>query len=291
MESLIKVASIVAFLFFSNESLSQAQPCPTTAAYGENSDAGRRAMVNGISLYYETYGTGSPLLVIHGNGGSIRSMRCQIAHFSRSHRVIAADSRAHGKSEDGTARLTYELMAEDLAKLLMHENIDATDIIGHSDGGIIALLLAINHPTRVKSLVVSGPNLRSDKSAMFAWNFDMYARDVKEAKAMLAKGDRSKNWERVKRWNELMIEEPNIHARELRRIKSPTLILGSDDDAVRPEHFLEIYRNISQPHLGIIPGATHFIHREEYELYNLLADRFLSKPFSRPTSKQVLENR
>jgi alpha-beta hydrolase superfamily lysophospholipase len=99
----------------------QPQPCPLPAAYGD-ATAGHFAVVNGIRMYYETYGGGPSLLLIHGNGGSIYGMRCQISYFSPSYRVIVADSRSHGKSEDGTSGLTYEQIADDLAaKVACHK--------------------------------------------------------------------------------------------------------------------------------------------------------------------------
>src|SRR5215831_4119289 len=140
--------TLIALLFLlasTSQAAGQQRPCQTSVAYGNNADAGHSAKVNGISMYYEIYGSGPPLVLIHGNGGSIASMRCQIEYFSRSHRVIAADSRSHGKTQDGTVRLTYELMADDLAALLDEMKIDKVEIIGQSDGGILALLIAIRH--------------------------------------------------------------------------------------------------------------------------------------------------
>ena len=78
-----------------------AQRCPEAPPYGNDPVAGHFAQVNGISLYYETHGNGAPLLLIHGNGGSVNSVRCQIAYFSRSRRVVIADSRSHGRSDAG----------------------------------------------------------------------------------------------------------------------------------------------------------------------------------------------
>src|SRR5262249_13420330 len=202
-------------------------------------------------------------------------------------RVIAADSRSHGKTQDETARLTYELMADDLAALLDEMKIDKVDIIGQSDGGILALLIAIRHPSLVKALVASGPNLRPD--AVVPWDIPLNRNDLNEAKTMPARGDRSKDWARVKLHNELMMTEPRIPVSQLQRIKAPALILGGDDDLIKLEHLIEIYRNIPQAQLGIFPGATHFIPQGEYELYNSTAERFLTHPFTRPTSKQALE--
>jgi pimeloyl-ACP methyl ester carboxylesterase len=138
----------------------QEQACPTPVAYGQNAAAGHTAKVNGIAIYYETCGSGPPLLLIHGNGGSIFSMRCQIPFFSASYMVIAADSRSHGKTEDGSGRLTHEQMADDLAGLLDTMHVDSVDVIGQSDGGILPLLLALRHPAKVRALVASSPNLR-----------------------------------------------------------------------------------------------------------------------------------
>jgi pimeloyl-ACP methyl ester carboxylesterase len=93
-----------------------------------------------------------------------------------------------------------------------------------------------------------------------------------EANAMIAKGDRSQNWSRIKRWNELMLMEPDIAVAALHRIQAPVLISGADDDLPRAQ-------------LSIMPGATHFLNQEEYERYNQLAERFLTSPFVRPSTK------
>lgn len=268
----------------------QTQPCSASAAYGQNSSAGHFAEVNGIRMYYEAYGTGPSLLLIHGNGGSIYGMRCQIAYFSRSYHVIAADNRAHGKTADGEGSLTYEQMADDLAALLEQLKVNSVDIIGQSDGGILGLLLAIRHPSKVSKLVASGPNLRSDTTALSAWVFPIMRADLDQANAMIAKGDHSQNWERVKLWNELMLNEPHIAVADLHKIQAPALIMGGDADVITLEHLIEIYRNIPKAHLAILPGATHFIHQKEYERYNSIAERFLREPFTRPTAKQEIEN-
>jgi pimeloyl-ACP methyl ester carboxylesterase len=269
--------------------IGQPQPCPTEFHYGENPVAGHFAVVNGIRMYYEIYGGGPPLLLIHGNGGSIWGMRCQIAHFSHSYRVIAADNRAHGKSDDGRGPLRYEQMADDLASLLTEIKVDSADIIGQSDGAILALLLAIHHPRIVKKIVANAPNLRPDETAIAAWAFPLMQKALDEANAMIEKGDRSRNWSRIKRWNELMLNEPHISLDELRRIQVPILISGADDDIIRTEHLFEIYRNLPRTQLAIMPGATHDLHQHQYEPFNAIAERFLKTPFARPTTRQEIE--
>src|SRR5689334_21046487 len=142
----------------------QSKP-PATAApaaavtYGANPAAGRTFTHDGVTLYYEVYGTGQPLLIVHGNGGSIGDVRNQIAHFRKRYQVIAMDSRDHGRSTDSAEPLTYEKMTDDLAALIDHLKLGAVDVLGWSDGGIEALLLGVRHPAKVKKLVAMAANL------------------------------------------------------------------------------------------------------------------------------------
>ena len=99
-------------------------------------------------MYCEIYGEGQPLLIIHGNGGSIAGFKNQIPVFAQKHKVIVADNRAQGKSADKGDSLSYEMMADDFAALLNHLKINSTNAIGWSDGGIIAFLLAIRNPEK-----------------------------------------------------------------------------------------------------------------------------------------------
>lgn len=122
----------------------QQKPVP----YGNNPAAGRYYDVRGIKMYCEVYGKGKPLLLIHGNGGDISAFYKNIPYFSKKYMVIAVDSRAHGKSTDPRDSLTFEMMADDFAGLLDAMHIDSSYVIGWSDGGINALLLAMRHPDK-----------------------------------------------------------------------------------------------------------------------------------------------
>jgi pimeloyl-ACP methyl ester carboxylesterase len=114
--------------------------------YGDNKDAGNYAVLNGVNLYYEIYGIGNPLVLIHGNGGNIAGMKYQIEYFARSYKVIAIDCRGRGKSELGKDSLTYMQMTGDVASLLDYLHLDSAYVIGRSDGGIIGLLMGIYFP-------------------------------------------------------------------------------------------------------------------------------------------------
>ncbi len=144
-------------------SAQSSSPSPfDTTMYGRNDKVGKYVKTRGFNMYYETYGSGEPLLIIHGNGGSINNFVYQIPYFSKNYKVIVADSRAQGKSADNKDSLSYEMMADDLNALLDTLHVDSCYVIGWSDGGINGLLLAIRHPNKVKKLAVTGANLWPD---------------------------------------------------------------------------------------------------------------------------------
>ena len=259
--------------------------CPEAPQYGNDAKAGHFAKVNGISLYYEIHGQGSPLLLIHGDGGSINSLRCQIAYFSRSHRVVVADSRSHGRSDLGEGRLTYEQIADDLSGLLDQLAINSADVWGHSGGGIVALLVAIRHPEKVAKLISSSPNLRPDETALFPWLTEGARARSKNAADMIKSGDRSQDWVRIKRQQDLGLEEPHIDVRDLQKILSPTLLMFADSDIIPLGHALEIFNAIPRAQLFVMPGATHGMPRAEAENYNQVVATFLDRAFARPTGR------
>jgi pimeloyl-ACP methyl ester carboxylesterase len=277
-------ASLLA-LFVSTTAGAQTSPCISSVPYGNNAAAGHFATVNGIQLYYETYGSGPVLLLMHGNGGAIARMGCQIAFFSSSHKVIAVDSRGRGKSEDGNAPFTFEQQADDFSALLEQEHLDKADVLGQSDGGIIALVMGIRHPDKVRKIVASAPNLRPDETALFAWVIAEMKADIAEAAAKLVTGDQSRDWARRKRQLEQDLDEPHISLQQVHSIEAPTLLIGADDDMILPEHYLEIYKSLPHAQLFIIPGTTH-TGLTGSVMFNTAVSHFLDEPFARPTTKK-----
>jgi len=253
--------------------------------FGNNPDAGNWVMVNETKLYYETYGVGQPLLLIHGNGGSIHSMRFQIDFFMSKYKIVVADSRGQGKSKIDDGELNYTQMADDLASLLDHLKIDSARIVGWSDGGILGLLLAIHHPNKVSRLAIMGANLQPDTSAVYQFAID----EVKLWDTQIDKGikmlDKSKDWQMLKKLNRLLLEQPDIKINELRKITCPVLVMAGDRDFIREEHTVRIFQNIPKAQLCIFPGNTHYVPVTAPTLFNETVYRFLSEPFSMPKSK------
>src|SRR6185503_1136407 len=135
---------LLLLLFEAYSSFAQKSPFDTTM-YGRNPAVGKYADIRGFKMYYEQYGQGEPLLIIHGNGGSINNFLYQIPYFSKEYKVILADSRSQGKSIDNSDSLSYEMITDDLNALLDSLQLDSCYVIGWSDGGIEGLMLAIRH--------------------------------------------------------------------------------------------------------------------------------------------------
>ena len=256
--------------------------------YGHNTAVGKYVTVNGIEMYYEEYGSGAPMLLIHGNSADISTMGYQIDFFRKNYRVIAADSRGHGLSGLNTDSLTYRQMAEDWAELATQLHLDPLYVIGWSDGGIIGLLLAIYHPEKVKKLAAMGANLRPDSTAVYNWAIDMVQEMEGITSNMIKKGDKTMDWQLMRQYLNLLGNQPNISISELHQIEAPVLILAGDKDIIREEHSVEIYQNIPRAHLCIFPGATHFIPATDPELFNTTVEKFFSRPFTRPDSRFMM---
>ncbi len=245
------------------------------AMYGSNKKVGKYVSLRGIKMYYETYGTGKPLLIIHGNGGSIKSFSKQIPYFSKEYKVILADSRAQGKSVDTGDSLTYEMMADDLNALLDNLHLDSCYVIGWSDGGINGLLLAIRHPEKVKKLAITGANLWPDSTAiepsLFVW--------LADAVDSLSKVKQTPEVKNEYKLIAMMTKEPNITLGQLHTIKCPTLVIGGDHDALLPKHTMLIADNIPQSYLWIIPNSGHSTPINYSKQFNETINDFFKKPY------------
>jgi len=266
-------------LFAQNEMDSlamQFQSMMQGTTYGKNKEAGKYYNIRGFKMYAETYGSGQPLLIIHGNGGSINNFLYQIPYFLKKYKVIVADSRAQGNSKDEADSLSYQMMADDYASLLDQMKIESAFVIGWSDGGINGLLLAIRHPGKVKKLAVTGANLWPDTTAVFNDVEQLVLPEYNSTKNMTNKTPQQKaGWKLLR----LLIEEPHIQLTDLQKISIPTLVIGGDHDVIKPEHTLLIAQNIPNSYLWILPNSGHstpIIYKDEF---NKKIDDFFSTPF------------
>jgi pimeloyl-ACP methyl ester carboxylesterase len=246
--------------------------------YGNNKEVGNFKNINGIKLYYEIYGEGKPLIFLHGNGGSIRSASGKIGYFKNYFKVIAIDSRGHGKSIDTTSKeLTYLQMTNDISVLLDSLKIDSAYISGQSDGGILGLLLAINHPRQVAKLITFGANIFPGKKAVFDEIDKMVMDTLKVTKDF-----------NTKRLYKLLAYQPNIKEKDLQKIKCPVLLISGDRDAIRLEHSLKLFYNIENSNFFVMPGSSHFGSYQKSDLFNAVVSDFLNKPFSKLSTVEIV---
>ncbi|MCK5424843.1 MAG: alpha/beta hydrolase [Emcibacter sp.] len=283
--NILKLVVVVVFMALSPFSHASDDAVP----YGQNKAVGKYAAVNGIEIYYETYGTGAPLILIHGNGDSIAGLTAQIEYFSKKYQVIVADSRGHGKSGLGTDQLNYQQMMEDWNELLNQLAIKNAHTFGWSDGGIIGLLMAMKYPEKINKLAIMGANLRPDQTAVQPWAKPILEGAVREVAEMIAKKDATENWEIKRQLLNLVVTQPNINTKSLHQIKAPVLVIAGDRDVIKEEHTIEIFQNLKNSHLAILPGHTHLAPVNDPVLFNDLLTRFFEKPFTMPTTKAIME--
>ena len=239
---------------------------------------GRYANINGVRIWYETYGGGPPVLVLHGGAGSLEDMREQIRALAETHFVVAVDSRGHGKSTDSDAALSYALMADDMLKLLDQLNIRRADIVGWSDGGIIGLDLAMHHPERVGHLVAIGANYDVDglnekpdmaESAPPVPGF--YARNAPDPS----------HWpELYRKVVTLWATQPHYTISELGHIKAQVLIMAGEFDVIKRTHTDQLARAIPNAEEAIIRGGTHNMVSRQADAVNARILPFLARPLA-----------
>ena len=246
-----------------------------TIMYGKNKAVGKYIKTRGINLYYETYGEGEPLLIIHGNGGSINNFIYQIPYFAKSYKVILADSRAQGKSIDRGDSLSYEMITDDLNALLDTLHIKNSYVIGWSDGGINGLLLAMRHPEKVKKLAVTGANLWPDQTAVDPF-INKWARNYYDS---LKKLPATPNIKESIKLTRLLCFEPHITTTQLKNITCPTLVIGGDHDVILPQHTMLIAQSIPNSYLWLLPNSGHSTPIFYKEQFNAQIDSFFKTKF------------
>ena len=265
------VSAMVTICFAQSEEVS---PMDTTI-YGRNKAVGKYVKTRGLNLYYETYGEGEPLLIIHGNGGSINNFIYQIPYFAKTYKVILADSRAQGKSIDKGDSLSYEMMTDDLNALLDTLQIKNCYVIGWSDGGINGLLLAMRHPDKVRKLAVTGANLWPDATAVdpFIYNW------AKNYYDSLKKLPATPNIIGSIKLTRLLAFEPHITTTQLKNITCPTLVIGGDHDVILPQHTMLIAQSIPNSYLWLLPNSGHSTPIFYKEQFNTQIDTFFKTQF------------
>jgi len=220
----------------------------------------------GFAGYHEEWGEGEPVLLLHGGFCSLEALRPLGDALAADFRVHAAERPGHGRTPDRPGPYDYADMVTDTVAYLDALGVGSAHVVGHSDGGIVGLLLARDHPGRVRSLVAISANLHTD-----AWVADDYPHTTltPEAYATLSaeyarlSPDGAEHADAVvAKLSALWERAPDIEAGSLAAVTAPTLVLAGEHDMVAREHTESIARAVPGAELWIVPGTTHMVARE-----------------------------
>ena len=220
-------------------------------------------------LYYEESGTGEPLVLLHGNGENRDYFTAQRSFFEKKYRVIAVDTRGHGKSPRGTAPFTLDQFAEDLKELLDLLGLKKICLLGFSDGANIAMLFALRYQEYLDKLILDGGNLSPSGVKLAVQIPIVMGYGLVSVIGLVDKKARAK-----KELLGLMVKEPHIRPEELKKIKVPTLVMAGTKDMIRESHTKMICESIPGSVLRILEGS-HFIAAEQPEAFNQAVEEFL----------------
>ncbi len=258
---------------FAQEDRFALAPLPTPVESG-------MAPVNDIEMYYAIYGEGEPLLLLHGGLGNADYFANQIATFAETYRVIAVDSRGHGRSTMTETPISYSLMASDVLALMDYLEIEAAYLVGWSDGGIIGLDIAIHHPERLLKLVAYGANYNTSGVRTDVGDSELFNAYIERALAdYAALSPTPDNVDAfLENISNMWATEPDFSAEQLGSITTPTLILdGWQEEAIYPEHAFEMASLIPTAELQLIPGVGHFAMFHTPEMFNSIVLNFLRR--------------
>ena len=203
-------------------------------------EADKYVEVNGLRIHYAEAGEGRPVVLLHGNGEDHNLFETEIGQLvAAGYRVYAPDSRGHGKNEPLT-EYHYADMAEDVYQFIKTLGLEKPALYGHSDGGIIALLLEISHPGTLGVMAVSGTNL-SPEGIISSFIEEFTELNEKKPDPLIT----------------LMLTEPHIDPAELRKITIPVLVTVGDDDLILPEETEKLSENLVNSVTVVVEGADH----------------------------------
>jgi pimeloyl-ACP methyl ester carboxylesterase len=258
-------------------------------AYGSNPARGAYASINGVRIYYERYGHGSPVLVLHGGTSSIAGQAHIIGLLASHYEVIAVDTRGHGRSTLNDQPMSYPLLADDIAKLLDQLAVGPVIIVGHSDGGTVGLILASKYPAKVRAVAANGAHFRKSGRGGLTpktveW-FETLTPAVFEQWGGRKNYERlnpEANWERfATKVKELWLSETDLTDEDLKTVRCPVLISHGDRDTfVSLADVVWMYENIPNANLYIAPNGAHAHPRDQIETFGPILLRFLSRSSS-----------
>jgi pimeloyl-ACP methyl ester carboxylesterase len=249
-------------------------------SYGSNS--GKLISISNTKIYIEEYGSGTPLLMLHGGFGSIHDFQQVLPELAKHFRVIAMDSPGHGRSEQADS-LSFNLLSDYCSELINKLNLDSLYIIGYSDGGITGLLLAAKRPDKVKKVIAAGANssMSGIKPEVLAYlnmvNPDFIETHQKEwLKDYQAKSPDKEHWKKyISDMTTMYSVEEIISPESLTKIQADVLLVFGDQDVIKLEHGLEMHQAIPGSSICVLPNTPHEVFSAKPDLINTIGIDFL----------------
>jgi len=249
--------------------------------------------VNDLTVYYETFGTGEPLILLHGGTATRRMWEKFVPTFSKHFKIIAPDSRGHGKTDNPTGEFSFRLMAEDAAGLIGALGLERPSICGYSDGGQICIEIGMRYPDLASKLVIVGAHNRLQDADIASLRdmgiegpgvvdvhkFEKAAPEIISRVKEFSSGHGSEYWKTfVREISKMWLTQLNYSVEDYRKISVPTLILvGDRDPDVALGDALEMYRSIPKAELAVAPCSDHYFPWSKAQLFTSIVLDFLQR--------------
>ena len=276
---------------------------PVTSGYAD---------VNGIKLYHEIYGRGDPLVLVHGGLTTIGEMQRWVQPLAKTRRVIAVEMQGHGRTADTDRPMSFTTMGDDIAALLDHLKIPSADVVGHSFGGAAAIRAAIQHPEKVRRLVViSSPHARSCWYPEVQDGMSQVGASMAEHMMQTPTGTFSKQWPEPRRFPQFLDKMGKLMSKDydwsvdIARLPMPVLLMFTDNDSVPQKHIAEFFAllgggvkepgwlntQLSKSRLAVVSGYSHYNFISSPEVPQIvgkfLADSLTNSPTGAAAASQV----
>lgn len=260
------------------------------------------AEVNGIQLYHEVYSQGEPLVLIHGGLTTIGQMQGWTATLAKTRQVIAVEMQGHGHTADTDRPMNYSTLGDDIAAVLDYLSIPAADLVGHSFGGATAIRAAIQHPGKVRRLVViSAPHARSAWYPEARQGMSQVGASMAPNMMQMPAAQLSQQWPEPQRFPQFLdkmgklLSQDYDWSAEISSLPMPVLLVFSDNDSISQKHVAEFFAllgggisepgwlntHLSKSRLAVVPGYSHYNFITSPEVPEIIC-RFLDDPLTNP---------
>lgn len=239
---------------------------------------GRYVQLGAVKTWYDEHGAGEPLVLLHGGLVDARFFAPNLGPLAERFRVYTPERRGHGHTPDVEGPITYQLMVDDTVAFLETVIGSPADLVGHSDGAFVAMVVAMQRPDLVHRLVlISGGFSKLGEAAPdAAWDVDQIEQFLGPTYAEVSPDGADHFRIVATKVGVMAATEPYLEASELAAIRARTLVMFADDDLVTMQHVIDMYHAVPNAELAVVPGTSHFLTQEKPDLVNRIVLDFLT---------------